>query len=141
MARSGRCWRSPRSAAPERPRRRRHGETAKLFMRTFASKDVIGVIVLLVLFLFAILVLAGSGHGGPREVGLDLVPDPSIYNDRASGTEGLYEWCGRMGYRTRPWRQDWASLPDDASVLICTAPRWSPSPGTVVEPGGEEPTY
>lgn len=94
-------------------------------MSKFASKDVIGVVVLLALFVFAILVLTGTGGGSAKVVGFEMAPDPSIYNDRSSGTRGFFEWCQRLGYKAIPWREDWSSLPADASVLVCTAPKWT----------------
>lgn len=94
-------------------------------MTKFATKDLVGVVVLIVLFVLAILILTGTGSGDSRVVGLDLTPDPSIYNDRSSGTRGFFEWCQHLGYKAVPWREDWTSLPDDAAVLVCTAPKWT----------------
>jgi hypothetical protein len=105
-------------------------------MRKFASKDVIGVVVLLVLFVVAVLILTGTGHGGGSMVGPEDTLDPSIYNDRSSGSRGLFEWCLKLGYRPLPWRQDWHDLPPDASVLVCTAPRWSSRRGFIQSSNG-----
>lgn len=107
-------------------------------MGKLASKDVVGVIVLLALFVLAILVLTGTGSGGGRIVSVELSPDPSIYNDRASGTRGFFEWCRQLGYRPIPWREDWQSLPANASVLVCTAPKWSSGPSFLSLPGGDD---
>jgi|SRR5579862_2088552 len=105
-------------------------------MRKFASKDVIAVVALLVLFVLAVLILTGTGHGGGSIVSQEDTLDPSIYNDRGSGTRGLFEWCQKLGYRPLVWRRDWQDLPSNASVLICTAPRWSSRAGSIlVSPG------
>jgi hypothetical protein len=108
-------------------------------MRKFASKDVIGVAALLVLFVLAVLILTGTGHGGGTVVGAEQTLDPSIYNDRASGSRGLFEWCQKLGYRSVVWRRDWSSLPSSAAVLVCAAPRWSSRPGIVgLSPGNTQ---
>jgi len=66
--------------------------------------------------------LAGTDTGGGRLVGFEEQADPSVFNDRASGTRALYDLTSRLGYKREISRTDWRSLPSSASMLIAAAP-------------------
>ena len=88
------------------------------------SRDLIAVLLLLALFVAGGLLLGGRGAAPRRTVGAEEAPDPSVTNDRASGSKGVYEWTERLGYRPTVWRQDWSRLtPAESGVLLAIDPQ------------------
>lgn len=78
---------------------------------------------LLVLFVLAAMVMSGRSDEKSRVVGRESSPDPSIYNDRASGSKGFFEFVKQSGYDAVVWRRKWSSLTNsDARMLIAVAP-------------------
>jgi len=86
------------------------------------NRDVIAIFVLLTVLIGAGLLLTGPAEHHTREVGKEMFPDPSIYNDRASGSKALYEWTRKLGYAPSAWRQPWNSLPKSRAVLFVIDP-------------------
>lgn len=87
------------------------------------NREIIGIGVLLLLFIGAALVMSGRDNSKSRVVGTESTPDPSIYNDRASGSRALYEYVRDLGFRTGVWRREWSNLGQSrADVLIAVAP-------------------
>jgi hypothetical protein len=82
----------------------------------------VGIILLLMVFVAAGMLLAGNESGGGQVVGFEDHGDPTVYNDRASGSRALYELASRLGYDVGISRTDWQNLPSNASLLIASAP-------------------
>jgi hypothetical protein len=74
------------------------------------TRDLIAVCFLILVFIAGGLLLGGRGTSPPRTVGAEEHPNPSLTNDRASGSKGVYEWTAKLGYRPTPWRQHWEQL-------------------------------
>jgi hypothetical protein len=88
------------------------------------NREIIGIGILLLLFIGAAAVMSGRNEGKSRVVGKEAVPDPSIYNDRASGSKGLYDFVGRLGYTPAVWRRRWSALDkSNGSILFAVAPK------------------
>ena len=101
------------------------------------SRDLVAVLLLLALFVAGGLLLGGRGAAPPRTVGVESTPDPSLGNDRASGSRAAFEWAGRLGYHPAPWRQSWAQLPGDApGVLLVIDPLIQETATTLTGEGG-----
>ncbi len=88
------------------------------------NRDILAVCVLLLIFIVAGAGLSGRDSSPSRLVGREAQPDPSVFNDRASGTKGLFEWVRTRGNHPVVWRQGWNELGHSrASLLIIAAPR------------------
>lgn len=75
------------------------------------------------------LLLSGNETTGGHWAGFEAGPDPSIYNDRGSGSRALYELSSRLGYSVQVSKTNWRSLPDDARMMVCVAPDVRPPSG------------
>ena len=84
------------------------------------SRDLITVFFLLLLFIAGGLLLGGRGAAPARVVGPEASPNPSVTNDRASGSRGVYEWTASLGYQPTAWRQNWSRLraSEDGILLV-----------------------
>lgn len=91
-------------------------------MKNVFTKDVTGIVLLLVVFVVAGILLAGNDTGGRRVVGVESTPDPSVYNDRGSGSRALYDLVNKLGFKSDIERMSWTSLPSDCSLLFAIAP-------------------
>ena len=88
------------------------------------NRDIFALVVLLLVFIGGGLLLGGRDETKSRQVGKELSPDSSVYNDRASGSRGCFEWTEKLGYRPVVWRQGWERLGDSGgSVLLIIDPR------------------
>jgi len=88
------------------------------------SRDLIAVLFLVALFVVGGLLLGGGGATPRRTVGAEAERDPSVTNDRASGSKGVFEWTAQMGYRPTAWRQSWSRLsPSEPGVLLVIDPQ------------------
>ena len=88
------------------------------------SRDLIAVLLLLALFVAGGLLLGGRGAAPRRTVGAEEAPNPSVTNDRASGSKGVYEWTARLGYQPTDWRQNWTRLSSaEPGVLLVIDPQ------------------
>ena len=88
------------------------------------SRDLLAVLFLLALFIVGGLLLGGRGASPRRTIGAEETPDPSVTNDRASGSKGVYEWTERLGYQPTVWRQGWSHLsPSEPGVLLVIDPQ------------------
>ena len=74
------------------------------------SRDLIAVLLLLALFIVGGLLLGGRGVSPRRTVGAEDGRDPSVTNDRASGSRGVFEWAAKMGYKPTVWGREWSQL-------------------------------
>ncbi len=87
------------------------------------NRDLIAVVLLLLAFVVGGLLLSGRGTGLARLPGRESDLDPAVSNTRASGSRGVYEWVGALGYQPTVWRQSWARLPEsDSSILLVVDP-------------------
>ena len=87
------------------------------------SRDLIAVVLLLLAFVAGGILLGGRGTGMRRLPSQESAADPAITNTRASGSKGVFEWIGALGYQPRVWRQNWERLPaDGADVLLVIDP-------------------
>jgi len=101
------------------------------------SRDLIAVLFLLALFVVGGLLLGGRGVSPRRTVGAEGGRDPSVTNDRASGSRGVFEWAAKLGYRPTVWRQAWSSLsPSETGVLLVIDPQVQ-NPVATITGGGE----
>lgn len=88
------------------------------------SRDLIAVLLLLALFVTGGLFLGGHGSSARRMPGREETPNPSLSNDRASGTRGAFLWAGKLGYQAVPWRRSWAELsPREDGILLAADPQ------------------
>lgn len=88
------------------------------------NREIFALLFLLLIFVIGGLLLTGRDESKSRQVGPEIVPDPSVYNDRASGSEGCFEWVGKLGYRADVWRRRWSALADSgAAVLLVIDPQ------------------
>ncbi len=100
------------------------------------NREILALVVLLLVFIGGGLLLTGRDESKSRQVGKEQAPDPSVYNDRASGSRGCFEWVGKLGYRAEVWRQGWASLDQsDGAVMFVIAPQAEASGASLT--GGE----
>ena len=103
------------------------------------SRDLIAVLLLLALFIAGGLLLGGRGTAPRRMVGTEGYRDPSITNDRASGSKGVYEWTARMGYQPVVWRQSWSRLSSsEPGVLVVVDPQIQEPITTITGQGNSE---
>lgn len=88
------------------------------------SRDLVAVLFLLALFVAGGLLLGGGSAAPRRTVGAEAERDPSITNDRASGSKGAFEYAAQLGYQPTAWRQSWSRLsPSEPGVLLVIDPR------------------
>ncbi|HEY3332612.1 MAG TPA: DUF4350 domain-containing protein [Capsulimonadaceae bacterium] len=66
--------------------------------------------------------LAGNDTGGRRLIGYETTPNPSVYNDRGSGSRGLFDLVNKLGYKSDVERTKWRALPTNSSLLIAIQP-------------------
>lgn len=100
------------------------------------SRDLIAVLFLLALFVVGGLLLGGRGAAPRRTVGAESGRDPSVTNDRASGSKGVFEWTAQIGYQPTVWRQSWSRLsPSETGVLLVIDPQVQ-TPVTTITGGG-----
>lgn len=101
------------------------------------SRDLIAVLFLLALFIVGGLLLGGRGAAPRRTVGAEAGRDPSVTNDRASGSKGVFEWTARLGYQPAVWRQNWSHLsPSEPGVLLVIDPQIQNPVATITGRGG-----
>lgn len=86
------------------------------------SKETISLIALLTAFVLGGLIVSNPDQNSIRTVGVELSADPSIYNDRESGSKALFEWTKKLGYDGEVERVDWSHLPESSTLLISVAP-------------------
>ena len=87
------------------------------------SREIVGIGILLLLFIGAAVVMTARDTSKSRIVGQEGTPDPSIFNDRASGSKGLFEFVRESGYTPTIWRRRWSALDtSDSQLLISVAP-------------------
>lgn len=88
------------------------------------NRDLFTLILLLIVFIVGGIFLGGRGTGLARLPGQETAADPSIRNNRASGSKGLFEWVGKLGYQPVVWRQNWALLtPSVSGILLVVDPQ------------------
>ena len=88
------------------------------------NRELGALAVLLLVFVVAGLLLTGRDDTKSRQVGREPGPDPSVFNDRASGSRGCFDWVARLGYKPAVWRQNWSALgQSNGSVLMIIDPR------------------
>lgn len=101
------------------------------------NRDVVAIIVLLLVFIVGGLLLGGHGPSQSRQAGATNPPDPSIYNDRASGSLALYDWVRQEGYHAQAWRQPWSALGQSKGrVLLVVQPQATADAATLT--GGQD---
>lgn len=103
-----------------------------------SHRDLIAVIFLLMAFVVGGLLLGGRGAATGRSGSKEDTPNPSITNNRASGSLGAWQWVQRQGYQPVAWRQNWTALdrsrPD---VLLIIDPQVQ-EPFATLTGGGSE---
>ncbi|MEO7716897.1 MAG: DUF4350 domain-containing protein [Capsulimonas sp.] len=89
------------------------------------SKELVAIFALFVVFI-AIGLTSGAHNnevGKSRQVGADGVVDPSVTNDRKSGSKAFYDWVEERGFKPQVMRSDWSTLSKNkAPVMVCIAP-------------------
>ena len=104
-------------------------------------RDLIAVLLLLALFVAGGLLLGGRGAAPRRTVGAENGRDPSVTNDRASGSRGVFEWTAQRGFQPTVWRRSWADLPSAGpGVLLVIDPQVQEPMATISGSGGADPT-
>src|SRR5580700_7707320 len=89
-----------------------------------ANKDLIGIFILLMLFVAAAVFMGGRPTATSHQVGEDGPVDPSIYNDRVSGSMAFYEFVHKAGYKPSVLTAGWSTLaPSRATFLVAVAPQ------------------
>ncbi|MGO8670061.1 MAG: DUF4350 domain-containing protein [Capsulimonadaceae bacterium] len=87
------------------------------------KSELIGLLILIAVFVVAIFFLAGQPTGSSHVVGKEEAPDPSIYNDRESGTMAFFQFVHQAGYDNQVLRQSWSTLSrSTAAVLVVAEP-------------------
>ncbi len=89
------------------------------------GRELLAIGLLLLLFLGGTLFLSGHGTASSRVPGAEDLPNPSITNDRGTGSKGVFEWAAKRGYQPLSWRQPWDQLGtrgDASDVLVCIDP-------------------
>ncbi len=88
------------------------------------NRELLAIALLLLVFVIVGALVGGHGEAKSRQVGPEEYPDPSVYNDRASGSKGCFEWVRALGYQPVVWRRSWDALGQSpARVLLVIAPR------------------
>lgn len=91
------------------------------------GRELIAISVLLLVFLGGSLFLSGHGGTPARVPGVEEQPNPSITNDRGTGSKGVFEWTAQRGYAPLAWRQPWSQLGNGgeaSDVLLCIDPEF-----------------
>ena len=102
------------------------------------SRDMIAVVLLLLAFVVGGLLLGGRGAATGRVVSEETGPNPSIANNRASGSLGAFQWVKSQGYQATAWRQNWTGLnPAAPDVLLIIDPQVQ-QPFATLTGGGSE---
>ena len=89
------------------------------------GRELLAIAVLLLFFLGGSLFLSGHGSTPARLPGAEEQPNPSISNDRGTGSKGVFEWTAKRGYAPLAWRQPWSQLGSGgkaSDVLLCIDP-------------------
>jgi hypothetical protein len=102
------------------------------------NRDVLAIVILIAVFVAGGLLLGGhSPQTSSRQVGADLPDDPSISNDRATGSKAIYAWVQSEGYQAQTWRLPWTHLAQaHASLLLVINPQTSSDNATLT--GGSD---
>src|SRR3569833_2977590 len=88
------------------------------------SREIVGIGILLLLFIGAAAVMTARDTEKSRNIGQELPPDPSNYNDRASGSKAFFEFVKESGNSASVWRRKWSSLESSgAKILIAVDPQ------------------
>lgn len=74
------------------------------------GRELVAIGFLLLFFLGGTLFLSGHGTASSRVPGAEEQPNPSITNDRGTGSKGVFEWTAKRGYQPLSWRQPWSQL-------------------------------
>jgi len=101
------------------------------------QRDQSAIVILLLAFVVGGYLLAGRGSGPARLPGIETRANPAISNDRPSGSKGVFEWVGKLGYQPVAWRQSWERLPGTpADVLVIIDPGVEQTMMTLTGAGG-----
>jgi hypothetical protein len=101
------------------------------------NRDIFAISLLLLLFVGGGLILGGHNQNQSRQVGAANPDDPSIFNDRGTGSKGLYDWVQALGYKAAPWQMPWQALSQTkSSFLVVVDPQTADSAATLS--GGQE---
>ena len=101
------------------------------------NRDIFAIVILLLIFVAGGLLLGGHDQNRSRQVGAENAPDPSIYNSRATGSQALFEWVQREGYRAKVSRQPWSMLAQSrAAFLMVVDPQVADATATLT--GGQQ---
>ncbi|BDI32686.1 hypothetical protein CCAX7_47370 [Capsulimonas corticalis] len=88
------------------------------------SKELGAIFVLFVVFVAIGLASGGQSETRSRQVGVDGPVDPSVTNDRKSGSKAFFDWVGERGFKPQILRASWTSLDkNQAPVMVCIAPQ------------------
>ena len=107
------------------------------------GRELLAIGILLLLFLAGSVFLGGRSTAPSRAPGEEAQADPSISNDRSTGSKGVFQWTSHLGYQSQSWRQPWQQLSEggkgEDGVLVAIDPRVD-SPGFSLTggPGGGE---
>lgn len=102
------------------------------------SRDIVAVILLLLAFVAGGLLLGGRGAATGRVVSEESGPNPSIANNRASGSRGVFQWVKSQGYQPAAWRQSWTGLDPAASDVLLVIDPQVEQPFATLTGGAEE---
>ena len=103
------------------------------------NRDIVAIVLLLLVFIAGGL---AAGRARPEHVapgrGSDNAPDPSIYNDRATGSKGFFDWVQEDGLSGRKsLRTPWNTLPQShAAFLMVIDPQVADASATLT--GGQQ---
>ncbi len=89
------------------------------------GRELLAIGILLLFFLGGSLFLSGHGSTPARVPGAEEQPDPSVTNDRGTGSKGVFEWTAKLGYEPLAWRQPWSQLGNRGEaddILLCIDP-------------------
>ena len=102
------------------------------------SRDIIAVVGLLLAFVAGGLLLGGRGAATGRVVSEEAGPNPSITNNRASGSLGAFQWVKKQGYQPIAWRQNWTALDAAAPDVLLVIDPQVQQPFATLTGGGDE---
>ena len=104
------------------------------------NREIATMSVLVVVFVAATLLLTASPSTSAHLVGDSGPPDPSIYNDRASGSRACFEWVRTLGCRPVAWRRPWRDLGHSPSaVMLVIDPRAAQPFGGLTDGNADAP--
>lgn len=73
--------------------------------------------------LVAVMGLSAILAGQEADDATEPAPNPSSYNSKGSGSQGLLVWLQELGFRVRRWEEPLTSLPGETAVLLVLGPR------------------